>query len=118
MGLDTTHDCWHGSYSAFHYWREALHIYASPDPLLSLEQAWDAGVYEDQSKPINVLMFHSDCDGEIPAELCAPLADELQKIADAMPDKGSALDMVKPTTLQFIAGLRKAAELGQPVEFH
>ena len=24
MGLDTTHDCWHGSYSAFAIWRKKL----------------------------------------------------------------------------------------------
>jgi hypothetical protein len=24
MGLDTSHDCWHGAYSAFHRWRHAI----------------------------------------------------------------------------------------------
>ena len=28
MGLDTTHDCWHGSYGAFSRWREQLAIAA------------------------------------------------------------------------------------------
>lgn len=38
MGLDTTHDCWHGAYSAFSRWREKLaevagytfHIHGEP----------------------------------------------------------------------------------------
>jgi hypothetical protein len=24
MGLDTTHDCWHGSYGGFNRWRNAI----------------------------------------------------------------------------------------------
>lgn len=24
MGLDTTHDCWHGAYSAFHRFRHGI----------------------------------------------------------------------------------------------
>ena len=117
MGLDTTHDCWHGPYSMFMVWREQLHRYTAPDNTRTLEQAWDAGDYADQSQPINVLMNHSDCDGEIPAEICGPLADHLQKIVDIMPERG-VYDMAKPATLRFIAGLRKAADNKEPVDFH
>jgi len=33
MGLDTTHDCWSGAYSAFHRWREMLAEVAGLPPL-------------------------------------------------------------------------------------
>lgn len=36
MGLDTTHDCWHGAYSAFMRWRTAV-AQAAGIPLLLME---------------------------------------------------------------------------------
>jgi hypothetical protein len=33
MGLDTTHDCWHGAYSAFMRWRRKLAEVAGYPPL-------------------------------------------------------------------------------------
>ena len=41
MGLDTTHDCWHGAYSAFNRWREELCRAAGLPPLGLME-----GFYE------------------------------------------------------------------------
>lgn len=125
MGLDTTHGCWNGPYSAFHRWRCHLHglitksepeyRYGSWDE--SLRRAWDEGRYEDQSVPINVLMLHSDCDGEIPAEVCGPLADALQEIVDGLPAR-ALYDTIRPATERFIAGLRRAQEAGESVEFY
>ena len=117
MGLDTTHDCWHGPYSMFMEWRRQLHRYTAPDQTRTLEEAWDAGDYADQSKPINVLMQHSDCDGEIEAEMCGPLADALQELVDRMPARGM-YDNARPATERFITGLRKAAEAGEAVHFY
>lgn len=123
MGLDTSHDCWHGPYSMFHDWREALHRILHPNTqhhgerLDALMEAWDAGIYEDQTVPINVLMNHSDCDGEIPAKDCGPLADALESLAAQMPEDTEPWG-TKATTLQFIAGLRAAAAAGEPVDFH
>lgn len=37
MGLDTSHDCWHGPYSSFHYWRNQLAIAAELPPLELME---------------------------------------------------------------------------------
>jgi len=37
MGLDTTHDCWHGAYSAFMHWRTKLAELAGYPPLLAME---------------------------------------------------------------------------------
>lgn len=121
MGLDTTHDCWHGPYSQFNRWREHLHVLITNDPL-GLD-GWDAvcrgkapNPYEDQSVPINVLMMHSDCDGEIAAEMCGPIADALEALLPKMPERG-IYDIAHPATLRFIAGLRRAAAAGEAVEF-
>jgi hypothetical protein len=37
MGLDTTHDCWHGAYSAFSRWREKLAEAAELPPLALMD---------------------------------------------------------------------------------
>lgn len=134
MGLDTTHDCWHGPYSQFMRWREELNYLiaieraAESAPWTEIRNmgttreaivaAWNAGLYSDQSDPLNVLMAHSDCDGEIPAEMCGPMADALQGLMERrMPARG-IYDEKRPATERFIAGLRRAAAAGEAVEFH
>ena len=135
MGLDTTHDCWHGPYSQFMRWRQWLNLFIMTErgeagdeaarkigymgaTTAALEKAWADGHYKDQSVPINVLMAHSDCDGDIPAEVCEPLADALEALLDRhMPQRG-IYDEQRPATERFIRGLRKAAAAGEAVEFH
>lgn len=133
MGLDTSHGCWHGPYSQFMRWRQWLNLFVmrergATDPACqeianlgalreALDAAWEAGLYDDQSVPINVLMNHSDCDGEIPPEVCGPLADSLQALAEKyMPARGT-YDEMRPPTERFIRGLRTAAAAGEAVEF-
>ena len=135
MGLDTTHGCWHGPYSAFMRWREWLNYFVMLDRAdagdeaakeisyggatrEAIDRAWTEGQYADQSVPINVLMNHSDCDGEIPAEVCAPLADALQAIMEKRMIECALYDEKRPATERFIKGLREAAEAGEAVRFH
>ena len=98
-----------------------MHLYITGDhkgaTREALEAAWESGVYADQSVPINVLMAHSDCDGEISPEVCGPLADALEALLRKMPESG-IYDAMRPATLRFIAGLRKAAAAGEAVDFH
>lgn len=133
MGLDTTHDCWHGPYSQFMRWRQWLNRFimedrgnAGDDAAMkishmgatreAIDKAWADGHYDDQTVPINVLMGHSDCDGEIPFEACGPLADELEQLLRHMPERG-IYDEQRPATERFIQGLRKAAAAKEPVVF-
>lgn len=142
MGLDTSHDCWHGAYSAFTRWRHHVaetagyqilpvtyddgmkidtimiewHRYR-PDK--ELQGVWD----ETPHDPLIVLFAHSDCDGEIYPAQAAPLADTLERLLPKMVDapvsghigaRGGYVEVTK----RFIAGLRKAAEANEPVDFH
>jgi hypothetical protein len=151
MGLDTTHDCWHGPYSSFDRLRIALQRAAG----WSLEEdsrgylrstvinwatitdanimgEWDA-IPED---PLVVLIAHSDCDGQIPVAALLPLAERLEGLAATMtPGQGqkpehwlnelgyperparATYDGEREATLRFAAGLRRAAALGETVEF-
>lgn len=115
MGLDTTHNCFHGSYSSFDRWREDLHNMVCPERYMPLDRAWGDGYYDDQTIPINVLMDHSDCEGSIPSAMCGPLADTLE---DLLRSHGAPSVWFTAITLRFIEGLRLAASLGEDVEFH
>lgn len=71
------------------------------------------------------LLVHSDCDGEIPANECGPIADGLEALlpaADMMPTQGDQkradYDGVAAAIRRFVAGLRAAAAAGEPLEFH
>jgi hypothetical protein len=135
MGLDTTHDCWHGPYSQFMRWRQWINHFVMEErgetgddaarkighigaTLAATEKAWNDDHYEDQLVPINVLMAHSDCDGDISADVCGPLADALEGLLGKhMPQRG-IYDEQRPATERFIRGLRKAAAAGEAVGFH
>jgi len=89
-----------------------------PDEEESLRTAWERDDYGDQTKAINVLMNHSDCDGMIPHGVCQGLADDLEHLADKMPDDDDDMYGMRAQTLRFAAGLRSAHEDGENVEFH
>ena len=114
MGLDTSHDCFHSSYSTFHAWREALCLAAGLGRLkrhvgFGGEEPWP----EPSALPIVTLLTHSDCDGQIEAKDCAPVADALEQLLPKLPDT-----WVLPCTEQWIKGLRLAASKNEPVDFH
>jgi len=128
MGLDTSHDCWHGAYSAFNRWREKIAELAGLPPLNLMD-----GHYEGPAKiglpikwaclkpsPLRILLDHSDCDGEIAWKDCAPIADELEKLLPLFPDGGGGghIEDWKDCTSRFIAGLRKASAAKENVLFH
>jgi hypothetical protein len=149
MGLDVSHDCWSGAYSAFHRWRTAIarcvgidleqmqgfakeetkalvdhyRKIGSPPALVeayakmanSVQMPWD-----EVMDPLKHLLHHSDCDGSIATELCAPIADRLEAILPLLPEGegGGHIGNWRGTTQRFIDGLRLAAERGEDVEFH
>lgn len=114
MGLGTTHDCWHGAYSAFHRWRcqiaevagiplelmEGFHsqqvtrsrLSASgatgycADALLEMMERW-LPLKWDSLKPdaLHILLRHSDCDGSIESKHCGPIADRLEEVIPLLP---------------------------------
>lgn len=114
MGLDTTHDCWSGSYSSFNAFRTAiaaaigLRYDSVPGNRAMIDMT---GWPTPETEPLIVLLAHSDCDGVIAHADCARLADRLDEIATRM-DRIHWGD-----TFRFIAGLRAANRAGEDVEF-
>lgn len=156
MGLDTTHDCWHGAYSAFMRWRKMLAAAAGLPPLLLMDGFY-VGTTDDRSmgmqtiftdsrtdpltkssiesleadlpiswdclkpNPLHELLFHSDCEGDIPWQSCAGIADSLEQLLPELSehgDVGGHIGNVVEKTEKFIAGLRDAASKQENVEFH
>lgn len=123
MGLDTTHDCWHGAYSAFHRWRAKLCEVAG---LGKIEERNGFGGNKPwpESDPLVTLLYHSDCDGEIESKDCGPLADALEKLLPALDRSeggGGHIDRdggYAECARRFIRGLRAAADAGESVGFH
>lgn len=120
MGLDTSHDCWHGPYSTFAEFRRELARAAGLPPLDSMEGFAEDGraIQWSVLKPdaLIVLLNHSDCEGEIATADCLPLAVRLEELAPLMSDNVGLSFRAK--TLQFAAGLRKAHAAGEPIDFH
>ena len=145
MGLDTTHDCWHGSYGAFSRWRDKLAEVAgytfhemkdgygrlSPDLDWGNIEAtighhllgeWPAiPVRPDGTPdPLIILLAHSDCEGWIQTEFCGPIADRLEELLPALEglDGGGHIGSFTEKTQDFIKGLRLASKRGEKVTFH
>lgn len=139
MGLDTSHDCWHGAYSAFSRWRNALATAAGYE----LERVVYNGVPYDQPKRINwealtdanfqgewertpedplvVLFAHSDCDGAIHPREAKVLADRLEELLpklEALGEGGGHIGNYRDKTQTFIDGLRLAVASDESVRFH
>lgn len=127
MGLDTSHGCWHGSYSAFRAWRKDIAQVAGykiaddggrPNYQLPWEMfedknyqgEWDSPPGDD---PLVYLLAHSDCDGVIHPQHGVHIAARLEQLLPLLDD-----DWTRERTERFIAGLREAAAAGEDVDFH
>lgn len=120
MGLDTTHNCWHGPYSAFHRFRTHLARAAGGDYVIPEPCGAEVDIVGiEETDPLYVLLNHSDCDGVIESKDCEALANRLEELAPRLPDfRGCRDASLSEAALQFAAGLRRAAEAGEDVEFH
>lgn len=142
MGLDASHNCWHGAYGAFSRWRDKVAEVAGyavwpvvyeklsngtgfgrDTIMLDWGHVTDANLMGDWAEtpadPLIVLFAHSDCDGVIHPQQAGPLADRLAEILPLLPDGDGAghIGNWRNTTQQFIDGLRAAAAAGEDVVF-
>lgn len=146
MGLDTSHDCWHGAYSAFTRWRNKLAevagyefykipMYEGGPPMTEVPTIDWALVREKQllgdwdeipcrldgtRDPLLILITHYDTEGIIKTEHAGPLADRLEELLPLLDGKdgGGHIGSYTETTETFIKGLRKASKRGEKVTFH
>lgn len=139
MGLDTTHDCWHGPYSSFYAFREAVAAAAkslydyTPSYQERPERAyfgwWDnayvprgsgPGYYND---PLDIFFVHSDCEGYIFPHDAQELIGRLEGILDHLKEESKGvptyerIHWVIDRLARFIDGLNDAVKKWQIVEF-
>lgn len=113
MGLDTTHDCWHGSYGSFKGWRSVIadagELTVNWDMVTSdnIQGDW----HTDPEDVLMVLIAHSDCEGLLYHRYLSPLADRLEGLLPSLSGR------YHEWTVQFIEGLRSADLHGDDVEF-
>lgn len=120
MGLDTTHDCWHGAYSAFMRWRMKLAEVAGYGDLKRYEGFDGSQPWPKNGDALQILLNHSDCDGIIKAKDCGRIADRLEELMPALAvagEGGGHVGDYAGKTRLFIDGLREAAARGEDVEF-
>lgn len=136
MGLDTSHDCWHGSYSGFSRWRNEVARLAGYEIVLDQrggdvyavvnDERWGpknfAGAWdEDPEDPLLVLLIHSDCDGVIAWRHQIPLAARLEGLIPLAEAKVYKTESWGAYTaeylLRFANGLRDANDASEDVEF-
>lgn len=132
MGLDTSHNCWHGAYSAFARFRKGLAAEIGinldtmegfgPSTSITLMPGYvPAMANKWEPDPVYALLNHSDCEGEIAHADCGPLAKRLREIvADIDPARaaGGHLDGIREAAITFAEGLELADNCGEDVDFH
>lgn len=120
MGLDTSHDAWHGSYGSFNNFRRELAKAAG----ITLDDMYgfNGNIQWDtlEPRPLHILLNHSDCDGEIPWEVCKDLADDLTTLLDKLPDANQSefYPRSKEKAEQFIKGCLLAFKNKENIDFH
>lgn len=126
MGLDTTHNCWHGPYSQFKAFRDDLAKAAGMPPLSLMsgfykpnqvtgEGADGLPIQWESLKPdpLHVLLNHSDYDGFISPADALPLARRLIALVGH-----PAVEEWSSEIQQFSQGLTAANQKGEEVVFH
>jgi hypothetical protein len=141
MGLNVSHDCFRGAYSAFGRWRQEVAKaagyavwtvkYDNGSVMDTIMLDW-GHVTEDNlmgkwettpSDPLIVLFAHSDCEGAIYPPQGYQLADALEKLLPELERAGTGAGHIEGrggfagVARTFIAGLRDAASKGEAVEF-
>lgn len=126
MGLDTTHACWHGSYSGFKVFRDAVARAAEiangyvPDyenhPNRAVMGWWDND--HPYGDVLDVFFVHSDCEGYIFPRDANKLIPALTALLPHVEGDYYPGVTYQSKLTTFIAGLQAAADEWQIVEFH
>jgi hypothetical protein len=126
MGLDTSHNAWHGPYSSFNRFRHWLASKAG----INLSEYYGYGSktatkdLDSINHKIMPLLNHSDCDGELTPVECKQIAEGIDEILNGLSKEEiedpeneyhfSHLNKAK----QFRDGCILAHSLNENIDFH
>ena len=138
MGLDVSHDAWHGAYSAFSRWRQKIAElagyavwdvvydggYKTPTIMLDwghiTEENLNGKWYQMPADPLILIFAHHDCEGTLPWQFCKALADRLTELMPLLAtesDNGGHIGNWCAKTQQFINGCLSAYEAQEDLHF-
>lgn len=127
MGLDCSHDAFHGAYSAFNLLRKevANAVGGSYPPHDNREldgDMWyiDGDTYTAESHPgLFAFLSHSDCDGEFTADECTQVANDLEPLIALLPTEGRGHFQGGYASVlrKFVDGCRLAASKNESLLF-
>lgn len=136
MGLDTTHDAFHGSYSAFDRFRSVVadatggswppHATEFGPAGESLDPDmwyWGAGYNRHSHPGLAVFFNHPDDEGEISPDDCVKVANDLEALLPTIDAFGMGGGHIErdggygAIARKFIAGCRKAAAANESLVF-
>ena len=144
MGLRLSHGCGEWSYHGFSMFRSALAHVAGLPPLWAMKGYFDPDeeikttlgnlrkmlpwlekapvAWEPyENDVLTKFLKHSDCDGSLDADACAPLADRIEALIPLLkkidPRDFGGCDQHHASAKQLVSGLRRAADKNEPVVF-
>lgn len=119
MGLDTTHNCFHGPYSTFNRFRHSVAMQIGIN--LDDYSAYNTNTEKDLSKLEHDLMpffNHSDCDGILTVEESKRIAKGLTDVLENFNDSIEADYNFKEMVEQFRDGCLDAISANEEIDFH
>ena len=146
MGLDCSHNAFHGAYSAFNSFRQAVcravggtypphwlrtydgDIARDSNGMAIRDLSLEDGMWyvpDSFTRELNPGIYeffeHSDCDGTISPDMCLVIAKELEPLLDKMPEEsfGHILQDggYRSVLRRFIDGCKAAHSKGEPLRF-
>ncbi len=119
MGLDTSHNCWHGPYSSFNRFRYALgkQIGINLDDYIGYG---DKGTKDLESIDHDLMPFfnHSDCDGVLTVEESKKIISGMNSVLDNLSPETEDYEYLKARIIQFRDGCIDAVAKDEDVDFH
>lgn len=117
MGLDTTHNCWHGPYSSFNRFRRSLGHQIGIE--LNDYHGYDGRKFylEQIRHDLMPLLNHSDCDGKLSVKECKRLVKGFNDVLENFVETIEHDYNFKEQIIQFRDGCISAIEQKQKVKF-
>lgn len=117
MGLDTTHDAFHGSYGSF----DKMRYWLASQINIDLDEYYGYGPGEKKIESIQheimPLLNHSDCDGQLSPDECKKIASGIKKILDEVPYDDSPYSNYQ-MSLRFMHGCLAASKKIETILFN
>lgn len=120
MGLDTSHDAWHGPYSSFNQFRTWVAaqlginlkdcVGFTDKPTIAL----DIALADHDLLPF---LDHSDCDGKLTPEECRRIAKGFKELLKNVPEDNTHWSNYQHA-VRFMKGCIRAANAKESIDFH